>query len=161
MTSPSDASLLYDAAAEGRLAELERLIATGVDLNASTGDDHDQGTALYAASSQGHIEVVKLLLSSGADPNARGGRLTNALQAASINNSPTHTEIAKILIAHKVQTSMRKAVDLETRFKQLLPLQPTRNLFGYCSSKAWNSTPPAACLDMHCRLPLMEKETTM
>ncbi|CAD0055041.1 unnamed protein product, partial [Aureobasidium pullulans] len=93
------ASLLYDAASKNQLDKIEELVTTGIDPNASTGNEGDQGTALYTASSKGHLETVKLLLSHGADPNARGGRFGNALQVTSIHNTPTHTEIAKLLIS--------------------------------------------------------------
>lgn len=97
MATTDNATLLWDAAYNGRLDEVKELIATSVDLNS---DEAGQGTALYAASGAGHYEIVELLLAHGADPNICTGKSANALQAAAINGSSTHTRIAELLIAH-------------------------------------------------------------
>jgi cytohesin len=53
----------------GQLPTVRKLLATGIDVNAST-IGHHGGSALHAAAQGGHIEIVNLLLKAGADPDA-------------------------------------------------------------------------------------------
>ena len=56
--------MMCEAAYEGDLAQIKRLMANGVGPNES---DYDGRTALHLAACEGHIEVVRFLLDTGAD----------------------------------------------------------------------------------------------
>lgn len=71
---------LCDAASEGRLQDVQRLIAEGVDVNYMGSDGI---TALYEASCWGHLAVVNVLINNGADVNK--GRVSKPLHGASSN----------------------------------------------------------------------------
>ena len=59
---------LHDAASFGRLSDVKRLVASGVDVDAVNeyGD-----TALHVAAVSGALAVVRYLVASGAAVNAR------------------------------------------------------------------------------------------
>ncbi|KAM3607069.1 uncharacterized protein V6R79_001470 [Siganus canaliculatus] len=63
----SDWSLIHDAAFNGRVLTLQRLIAQGACVNLST---LDQVTPLHGACMQGHIACAKLLMENGANVNS-------------------------------------------------------------------------------------------
>ena len=65
----SNATPLHDAARDGNLDEINRLIANGADVNAK--DDGWIWTPLHPACKYGHEEVVKVLIEAGADVNAK------------------------------------------------------------------------------------------
>ena len=85
---------LHFAAEDGDLAEVNRLLSVGYQLN----EFDDLGkTPLHYAAERGHLEVLQLLLASGADVNANDERV--------IGNTPLREvvgncsfEVAKILI---------------------------------------------------------------
>src|SRR5689334_7761381 len=58
---------LWGAAKKGDAAEVERLLAAGVDVNAHT--DYNV-TALFYAAEKGHLDVVRVLIARKADLNA-------------------------------------------------------------------------------------------
>jgi ankyrin repeat protein len=88
------------AAEEGHVAQVEKQIRKGVDVNAfaSAGDCISQhGTALVAAVSNGHEDVVRCLLKHGARPNKAGNPNSVCLPlhtAACLR----HIKIVKILL---------------------------------------------------------------
>ncbi|MBT6120727.1 ankyrin repeat domain-containing protein [bacterium] len=47
------------AASQGDLEEIQRMVASGVDLNES---DYDGRTCIHLAASEGHVHVVKYLM---------------------------------------------------------------------------------------------------
>ncbi len=63
-----DTMALIASASLNDLNEIQRLIATGMDLNQG---DYDHRTALHLASAEGHLEVVELLLRHGVDTNPK------------------------------------------------------------------------------------------
>ena len=69
ITASLHADQLHDAALEGDIEQVDRLIAQGADVNAKNNNGR---MALYIASRNGHTETVNLLLSNGADVNAKG-----------------------------------------------------------------------------------------
>lgn len=84
-------SLSYFAK-EGNLAEVNRLIAAKVDVDALTLDEYnspDERTPLLHAALKGHKEIVKALIDAGANVNAVGDRDYTALYLAASNG---HTE---------------------------------------------------------------------
>ena len=113
------------AAADGDLAQVQRLMASGADVNARQKDGeaalllaalnghravvvallekgadvdvkwNDGWTALMAASRGGHREIVRVLLSKGADVNAEASRGWTALKVAALNG---HLDIVQALL---------------------------------------------------------------
>ena len=59
---------LIEAAAAGDLKAVEKLLASGVDVNKQT---DDKSTALHLAAQEGHFEVARRLIEAGADINAK------------------------------------------------------------------------------------------
>lgn len=59
---------LHLAAFEGEVKEVERLLASGADVDART--EHVLMTPLHIASERGHLEVVQTLLKYGANISA-------------------------------------------------------------------------------------------
>lgn len=64
----ADPEQLWEAARQGQVAEIERLLSAGVDVNAKTAYG---GTALAFAAERGHLAAVQLLIDQGADLNAK------------------------------------------------------------------------------------------
>ena len=60
---------LHDAAAQGDIEEVNRLIAQGADVDAKA--EPYGVTALFIASNKGHQGIVKALLAPGANVNLR------------------------------------------------------------------------------------------
>ena len=67
----SNADPLHDAARDGNLDEVNRLIANGADVNAKEDKYGVVWTPLHFACNHGHEDVVKALLAVGADVNAK------------------------------------------------------------------------------------------
>ena len=74
----SFAGPLGDAAKNGDVAEIERLLATGADVNEPGG----LGAPLHWAAMNGHTNVVELLAANGADLEAKSSMLGTPLHAA-------------------------------------------------------------------------------
>ena len=66
MSEPALSAVFRDAAGQGKLAEVQRTLRQGVNVNAV---DEDGNTALHRAADKGHMEVVTALLAAGADTN--------------------------------------------------------------------------------------------
>ena len=77
--SPSIASGLHAAARNGELAQVDRLLTQGAQLNAP---DEAGRTPLILASMQGHLEVVRRLLAAGANAALLDREGLDALQHA-------------------------------------------------------------------------------
>lgn len=79
------------AASKGDLYEIQRLVASGVDLNEG---DYDARTGIHLAASEGHEEVVKYFISQKVDINPRdrwgGTPLSDAVRGQ-------HTKVVAIL----------------------------------------------------------------
>ena len=84
---------LIDAAAQGRVLEVERILQRPQD--ADLPGSHEGKRPLVEASSAGHVEVLELLLEARADPNLTGCDGRTALQLASRTG---HVEIVRILL---------------------------------------------------------------
>lgn len=90
---PSDD--IWQAASEGRLADLQQLVANGANVNAA---DAEKATPLHKAAAGGQMPMVKWLLEHGASLNAKmSDRSTPLLLAASTGQ----TNLVKFLVSLK------------------------------------------------------------
>lgn len=85
-------SLLSEAAGDGKIEEVRRLLSLGANVNAEL-----DFTALHKAVTGGHTDVVQLLIVNGADVNIRGYRKTSPLHLAAVFNQQ---EITKLLLTN-------------------------------------------------------------
>ncbi len=84
----------------GDLAEIERLIEAGADVNLR---NCSGVTPLMMASQNGHTEVVNLLLANNADVNAADK--TNGVTALWMASHNGHTKVVKLLLANKAEVN--------------------------------------------------------
>jgi|SRR3989344_7129445 len=63
-----DSMMACWAASQGDVHELQRLYASGVDLDAA---DYDGRTGVHLAASEGHLDAVKFLVAKGVDINPK------------------------------------------------------------------------------------------
>ena len=68
MSDMNDALALCWAAAQGDLHEMQRLVASGVHLEAA---DYDRRTGLHLAASEGQLAVVKFLVAKKVNVNPK------------------------------------------------------------------------------------------
>jgi ankyrin repeat protein len=61
---------LYSASLRGNVAEVDRLIAAGANVNSRSAENSDE-TPLHPAVDKDHVEVVRHLLRAGANPELR------------------------------------------------------------------------------------------
>jgi beta-lactamase regulating signal transducer with metallopeptidase domain len=85
---------LLKASDDGKLKEVEELLAEGADINGVVEGD---GTALIIAARAGNKTLVQFLLNHGADPNVAASGDGNALIMAAQRG---HTEIVDLLLNH-------------------------------------------------------------
>jgi len=90
----TDPLSLVDACYCGDMEKIERILGSGVDINAR---DKDGVTALAYASDRGHTEIVKKLLANGAEVNLKSNIGCTALMNAAYMG---HVGIVNILIAN-------------------------------------------------------------
>jgi ankyrin repeat protein len=88
--TPTKESELIAAAVKGDNAELTKLLADGVNVNAK---DSEGGTALAHAAWFGHLDTVKFLLEKGADVNAKKNDRATPLLLATWNKHPDVVEV--------------------------------------------------------------------
>jgi ankyrin repeat protein len=86
----SKESELIAAAVKGDNAQIARLLADGVNVNAR---DNEGGTALAHAAWFGHLETVRLLLEKGADVNAKKKDGSTPVLLATWNKHPDVVEV--------------------------------------------------------------------
>jgi len=98
---------LHDAALDGNIEKVERLINENADVNATVGSifwpfgfrQRTDFTPLMAAAEKGHLDIAKKLIEAGADLNMKGNiewaSNVPALVLAMVNK---HTEVVKELI---------------------------------------------------------------
>jgi cytohesin len=91
---PSASELaLLNAAEDGNIIAVKRLLAAGVNVNAVT---YSSETPLHFAAIHGYKEVAELLIEKGADVNAKGVGGRTPLHWAANRG---HREVAELLIA--------------------------------------------------------------
>jgi len=83
--SEADSAEIHDAARRGNLVAIERLLASGVRVDAT---DSGNATALYLAAAEGHAAIVTRLLAAGANPRHQAmgfqGSIGTPIHAAAI-----------------------------------------------------------------------------
>ena len=87
-----DRTDLFDAASDGNVEEVKKLLEKGADPNAQDGYGD---TPLHKAASGGRVDVVKLLLERGADPNIQDKDGNTPLHKAAYNG---HVRVVKLLL---------------------------------------------------------------
>jgi glutaminase len=85
---------LYWAAAHGDIKEMQRLVASGIDINAA---DYDGRTALHIAASDGKLHSVRYILQNGGHSDVVDRWGNSPLQDAERHE---HPEIAALLEEH-------------------------------------------------------------
>jgi ankyrin repeat protein len=96
------AGTLFDAAGDGDVAAVHRLLDAGADVDEP---GHNRETPLTAAALAGETEIVALLISRGADVMARNRGGLTPLHAAAYSGS---VEAAKLLLDHGAVLEDRK-----------------------------------------------------
>ncbi len=91
--SISHAATIHDAAKSGDLAQVQRLVVDGADVNEKAVRDE---TPIMIATLVGHGEIVNYLLQRGANIDARNASGLSSLHAAAYGG---HTDIVKLLVA--------------------------------------------------------------
>ena len=104
----TDRNALLEAASNGHLEEVRRLVTGGTDVDARS-QAIGGCTALYAAAGRGYAAVVALLLQHGADPNLACTDRDNAWQSR--GKTPLHVainvNIADLLLNHGAEIHAR------------------------------------------------------
>ena len=90
---------LLEASEDGKLKDVEELLAEGADINGIVEGD---GTALIVAASAGNKPMVQFLLQQGADPNVAAKGDGNALIKAADEG---HVEIVELLLNSGVRVN--------------------------------------------------------
>ena len=97
---PNDS--LLDAASEGNVGRVKRLLTARPDLEAS---DSDGCTSLIRAAGKGHAQVVSALISGGANVDAASSNGTTALGAAVMGD---HAGVVQTLVDKGVSPDQRQ-----------------------------------------------------
>jgi ankyrin repeat protein len=118
------AAPLAGAIEAGEVAEVERLLADGADVNARlpmTGTPNDDYTPLAIAAREGHSEIVRALLEAGADPRPVIGLfLGTAIHEASYFG---HGEVIRAMAGGHGRQSVGPAVlDAQGAYNGFTPL---------------------------------------
>ncbi|MGH3724206.1 MAG: ankyrin repeat domain-containing protein [Mycobacterium sp.] len=97
LTDPTEREEARKRTADYKVANVERLIASGADVNATEEQDW---TPLHFAAREDSPEVVRLLLNSGANVNVVNGRGQTPISIAVGNTTSKGTEILQLLRDH-------------------------------------------------------------
>ena len=92
----------FKAVKEGDLNAVNRLLASGVSVNARGDDGY---TPLHFAALYGHQQIVKLLISKGAKVNAKSSKGLTPLHGAA---GAGHRYIVELLISKGADVNARK-----------------------------------------------------
>ena len=98
----ANAGPLHDAARDGNLQEVKKLIAAGEDVNKR---NRLLGLPLHQAAANGNIEITKELIDAGADVNVMHRTFGSPLHTAALKGN---TEIALSLLAHGANVDVRQ-----------------------------------------------------
>lgn len=86
-----DQTPLYNAAADGDIAQIKELVAHGAEINARNLRDGSNLTALMITADRGHAKIVRQLIEAGANVNLRDKGGQTALCDV-LNNGPEWDE---------------------------------------------------------------------
>lgn len=114
--------VLCQAAAEGNVSALQRLVEQGVDVNTP---DYDMRTALHVASSEGNLTTVEFLLANGAKINKVDRFGNTPLSDAVRSRSKTKKSVMAVLMQHGASTETQ---DYEIKHDPLLQGSIIRSL---------------------------------
>lgn len=98
-TSGALAGPLHEAAWDGDLAQVKRLITEGADVNAK---DVNELAPLYLAAANGHTAVVEFLIGKGADVDVRNAARATPLHAGARGG---HEAVAELLIVNGAEVN--------------------------------------------------------
>jgi ankyrin repeat protein len=107
-TEREDEQRLCDAAADGDLREVQRLLASGLTPDAA---DEESTTALMAAAFAGHRRVVRTLLEAGADPDVQDASGQTAMMNAVIGCAEMGLESAVPVFAEIIEALLEAGAD--------------------------------------------------
>ena len=110
-SDPAKEQAMQEAALNGDLAMVSRMITEGTDVNAT---DQEGRSALMYASFNGHIEVVRKLIESGAMVGIRDGVGRTALLYASTGPFP---ETVRLLLENNADPNI---VDADEHFSPIM-----------------------------------------
>jgi ankyrin repeat protein len=108
---PKEIVLIHQAALDGQLSQVTRLLTEGIDVDLK---DTEGRTPLMYASFNGHKEIIKLLIEKGANVNLGDRYGRTALMMAS---SGPYMESVKILLDNYADPNIR---DKEEHFTALM-----------------------------------------
>ena len=109
--SPKEIVLIHQAALDGQLDQVKRLLSEGFDIDLK---DADGRTPLMYASFNGHKEIIKLLIEKGANVNLGDRYGRTALMMAS---SGPYSESVRLLLDNYADPNIR---DKEEHFTALM-----------------------------------------
>jgi ankyrin repeat protein len=95
---------LTDAADQGDLAAVSRLLAEHPGLVNSTNGNAHGSTPLHFAAHSGHADVIRVLLAHGANINARNNEGQTPLMIAA---DSSQTETVKLLLANHADANLK------------------------------------------------------
>lgn len=104
---------LHHAAADGDLAEVQRLVSERAGIAAF---DDSSRTPLHHAAEQGHCEVARWLLAHGADVNAHDEK-TIGETALCLAMQKSSAEMVELLLEHGADPDIRGWVGLTARMR--------------------------------------------
>jgi uncharacterized protein len=118
-----EAQTLVAAIKDGNLAEVNRLIAAGADVNARvpmTGNPDDDYTPLAIAAREGHADIVRALLRAGANPRrVIGGYLGTALHDACYFG---HSDVVRAMTDSALPAAQTSELDAQGAYNGMTPL---------------------------------------
>lgn len=112
--------LIHSAAAQGDVAQLERLLSQGAEVNARE-PNNGSSTPLHAAAKHGHLAATNLLLQHGALPTLRDARNSTPLQVAKHWRNGEWKEVIEALEESPAATKASPAAAVATAAVAVAP----------------------------------------
>ena len=115
-------NILCQAAAEGNIQHLHRLLECGVNMSVT---DYDGRSPLHLAASEGHVSTVDWLIENGAEINCVDRFGNTPLSDASRSRTKQRKQVVDLLLAHNASM---ESVDWEIKTDPLLQGSIQRSL---------------------------------